>query len=144
MKRQRLRSASGRIVRRFFLRRDGVAAVEFAVCLPVILLLVFGSIEASSFIFLKQSLNSAAYEGVRAAIRSGADSGEGIERATAILNARGVSDFVVDFPSGDAGSSERGEEVVITVSAPTGSNRPIAGQFLADRVIVARVVMVKE
>lgn len=125
-------------------RRRGVAAVEFAVCLPVIILLVFGSIEASSFIFLKQSLNAAAYEGVREAIRLGSDSNAGTERATAILNARGVSDFVIEFPSGDAGAADRGEEVVITVSAPTGNNRPITGQFLADRMIVARVVMVKE
>ena len=43
--------------------RRAVAAVEFAVCLPVIIMLVFGAIEASSFIFLKQSLNVAAYEG---------------------------------------------------------------------------------
>ena len=49
--------------------RRGVAAVEFAVCLPVIILLVFGAIEASSFIFLKQSLNVAAYEGIRESIR---------------------------------------------------------------------------
>ena len=49
--------------------RRGVAAVELAVCLPVIILLVFGAIEASSFIFLKQSLNVAAYEGIRESIR---------------------------------------------------------------------------
>ncbi len=110
----------------------------------MIILLVFGSIEASSFIFLKQSLNAAAYEGVREAIRLGSDSDAGTERATAILNARGVSDFVIEFPSGDAGAADRGDAVVITVSAPTGSNRPITGQLLSDRTLVARVVMVKE
>ena len=53
--------------------RRGIAAVELAVCLPVIVLLVFGSIEASSFIFLKQSLNVSAYEGIREAIRVGSN-----------------------------------------------------------------------
>ena len=38
---------------------SGVAAAEFAVCLPLIVLLVFGSIEATNYIFLKQTLNIA-------------------------------------------------------------------------------------
>ncbi len=37
-------------------RRRGVAATEFAVCLPIIVLLVLGTIEACSLIFLKQTL----------------------------------------------------------------------------------------
>ena len=43
--------------------RRAVATVELAVCLPVLALLVLGSIEAASFIFLKQTLQVAAYEG---------------------------------------------------------------------------------
>lgn len=125
-------------------QRRGVAAVEFAVCLPVIVLLVFGAIEASSFIFLKQSLNVAAYEGIRESIRIGSNTTQGVDRATNILDARNVVDFDITFPNGEAGEATRGDEIVIEVSAPTATNSPLAGQFVTNRVLTARVVMVKE
>jgi Flp pilus assembly protein TadG len=122
--------------------RRGVAAVEFAVCLPMIILLVFGAIEASSFIFLKQSLNVAAYEGIREAVRANNASATG--RAQNILNSRNVRDFGITFPNGESLTKSRGQEVVIEVTAPTGTNSPLAGQFVANRVLTARIVMVKE
>lgn len=124
--------------------RCGVAAVEFAVCSPVIILLVFGAIEASSFIFLKQSLNVAAYEGIRESIRISSDTSSGVDRAQNILDARNVQDFDITFPNGEAGDATRGDEIVIEVSAPTATNSPLAGQFVTNRVLTARVVMVKE
>lgn len=124
--------------------RRGVAAVEFAVCLPVLVLLVFGAIEASSFIFLKQSLSVAAYEGIRESTRIASDNAAGSNRAENILNARNVNDFVITFPNGESATAERGDEIVIEVSAPTSTNSPLAGQFVPNRVLTARVVMLKE
>lgn len=124
--------------------RRGVAAVEFAVCLPVLVLLVFGSIEASSFIFLKQSLNVAAYEGIREAVRLDGDNASGDSRAVNILDSRGVNDFSVSFPSGETSTLPRGRDVVIEVSAPTVSNSPLVGQFIPNRIVTARIVMLKE
>jgi hypothetical protein len=125
-------------------RRRGVAAVEFAVCLPVILILVFGAIEASSFIFLKQSLHVAAYEGARQAVRLGSGNAEAIASVQNILKSRNVQDFRIAFPNGDAARANRGDEIVVEVSAPTETNRPLTGQFVTNRVLTARVVMVKE
>ena len=124
--------------------RRGVATVEMAVCLPVIVLLVFGSIEASSFIFLKQSLNVAAYEGIREAVRVGSSAANGQDRAQNILTSRSVNDFSISYPDGDPGNVDRGDDVVIEVSAPTNSNSPLVGQFITNRTLTARVVMVKE
>jgi Flp pilus assembly protein TadG len=125
-------------------RRRGVAAVEFAVCLPVIVLLVFGSIEASSFIFLKQSLHVAAYEGARDAIKLGSNNSGATDSVQNILASRNVRDFQVAFPNGDVSKAKRGEEIAIEVSAPTSTNSPLAGRFVSNRTLTARVVMVKE
>lgn len=125
-------------------RRTGSAAVEFAVCLPVIVLLVFGSIEASSFIFLKQSLAVAAYEGAREAVRNDSGNADAINRASNILNARSVNGFNIQFPNGESRDIERGDEVVVVVTAPTGPNSPLAGDFITNRVLTSQVVMVKE
>lgn len=125
-------------------RRRGAATIEFAVCLPVIILLVFGAIEGSSFIFLKQSLNVAAYEAVRQAIRNDSNSAESQQVANSILTARQVNDFQVNFPNGPAEAIQRGELVVVEVAAPTGSNSPLAGRFINNRTLTARVTMMKE
>lgn len=125
-------------------KRRGVAAVEFAVCLPVLVLLVFGAIEASNFIFLKQSLSVAAYEGIRETVRNGSNNADGINRAQNILNARTVNDFSINFPNGEASGANRGDQIVMEVSAPTATNSPLAGQWLTNRTLTARIVMVKE
>lgn len=123
-------------------RRRGVAAVEFAVCLPVIVLLVFGAIEASSFIFLKQSLSVASYEGIREASKNGSTLASATARAEAILNSRGVNNFNVDFPNGV--DLDRGQNIICAITAPTQTNSPLAGQFIANRDLTARAVMLKE
>lgn len=124
--------------------RKGLATLELAVCLPVLALLVFGSIEATSFIFLKQSLQVAAYEGIREAIRTGSSEAEAVSRARAILDSRVIRDATVQFPSGSPDALARGQRVVIEVSAPTGVNSPLAGQWVANRTLTARLVMLKE
>ena len=124
--------------------RRGAAMIEFAICLPVLVLLVFGSIEAASFIFLKQSLQVAAYEGAREAIRANATDATAISRATAILESRAVRDAVVRFASGSPATQARGQQTVIEVSAPPRTNSPLAGQWVPNRTLTARLVMLKE
>lgn len=125
-------------------RKRGVAAAEFAVCLPLIILLVFGSIEATSFIFLKQTLNIAAYEGIREAIKVGSDNALAKAKAENILQARDVKGYEIAFPNGQSQLIQRGKNVVLEVRASTAANSPLVGQFINDRSIVVRVVMVKE
>lgn len=125
-------------------RRRGAAAVEFAVCLPILVLLIFGSIEASSMIFLKQSLNVAAYEAAREAIRNGRTNANAQAMAVNILGARGVVNFQVRFPSGESFDLARGSEVIAEVSAPSAANSAIAGQFIRDRLVTSRIVMLKQ
>jgi len=124
--------------------RRATATVEFAVCLPVIVLLLFGSIEASSYIFLKQSLCVAGYEAVREATKTDGTINSATARAEAILDSRDVHDFEIRFPDGDVSLMERGQQVVCEVSAPTQSNSPLAGSFLENRTLVSRIVMLKE
>ncbi|MCM2373499.1 TadE family protein [Aporhodopirellula aestuarii] len=124
--------------------RRGAAAVEFAVCLPILVLLVFGSIEASCMIFLKQTLHVAAYEATRVAIRDGRSNADGEQSARQILEARSVNGFDIRFPNGEAFDADRGAEIVAEISAPSAPNSPLIGQFISDRVLTARVVMIKQ
>lgn len=125
-------------------RRRGVAAVEFAICLPVLALLVFGAIEATAFIFLKQSLHVAAYEGARSGSRIAGNQADATARARAILESRDVRGATITFVSGAVESTQRGQPIIIEVAAPTNANSPLAGQWVANRTLTSRVFMLKE
>ena len=76
--------------------RRGAATVEAAVCLPVILLLLFGSMEAANAVFLKQTATMAAYEGAATGSHPNGTSASVRERCRAVLEARNISQFRVD------------------------------------------------
>ena len=125
-------------------RRRGAAVVEFAVCLPVILLIVLGSIEAASMLFLRQALIQSAYEGAKVAIR---DNGSNADATTAIENVaagRRLNDVEVEFSPKNVSKAKQGEFISVTISAPGDSNSFIPFGPFKNRMVSARAVMVKE
>lgn len=65
-------------------RERGAAAVEFALVLPLLLLLVFGIIDAGRMLNMQIALTQAAREGVRVAALGGS-AGDAIARAEAAM-----------------------------------------------------------
>ncbi|MEQ1827092.1 MAG: TadE family protein [Pirellula sp.] len=124
--------------------RRGAALVEFAVCVPVLMLLILGSMEATSAIFVRQALTTSAYEGVREAVRTGGNSIDATSRAQAVLDARRIRNSRIRFTPADVRTAPRGSSVVVEVSAPFAANSPFFGNVVADRVSTVRTVMVKE
>jgi Flp pilus assembly protein TadG len=124
--------------------RHGAAVVEFAVCLPVIVLLILGSIEATSAIFLRQALTTSAYEGIREAARTGATTAQATNRAQNVLTSRNVRGSTIQFSPTDVGAAPRGEIISIEVAARFSTNSPFMGNVIADRTTTVRTVMVKE
>ena len=124
--------------------RKAAALVEFAVCLPVLMILILGSMEASSAIFVKQSLTTSAYEGAREAIRIGSTTASANTRAQEVLTARSIRNTTIRFTPNDVSTAPRGSMVSIEVSAPYAVNSPFFGNVIADRTTTVRTVMVKE
>jgi len=124
--------------------RRGAALVEFAVCMPVIMILILGSMEATSAIFVRQALTTSAYEGIREAIRIGATTVNATKRAQDVLTARQIRGSTIRFTPADVQSAPRGSSVVVEVSASYKINSPFFGNIIADRITTVRTVMVKE
>jgi len=123
--------------------RRGAAAVEFAVCLPLLMLIVLGAIETTHGIFLKQALSAAAYEGMRVAIEPRSNQADATHRAQAILDARFVKGTKIAFDT-NVDSAPRGQKVAVEISAPISLNSPFIGRVIQDRIVKVRTVMVKE
>ena len=134
MKRRRAR-------RRF---SNGTAVIELAVCLPVLILLVAGSIECCGLIFLKQTLCAAAYEGARVAVRRDATPADVTQRASEVLTSRNVQNATIVMNPPTIDSLDPGDEVTVTVSAPTSNNRVIVTGYLNDVTVTSFVLMLKE
>lgn len=124
--------------------RRGVAAAEFAVCLPVLVLLLLGMIETCSMVFLKQSLACAAYEGAHTALMPDATAADVRRVAEGILADRRIQGGVVQVTPGNLASLPEGEYLEVTISAPTDRNGMIPGRFFRGQTLSSTAVMMKE
>ncbi len=133
-------------IRRHALWRNcrGVAAVELAVCLPIVVLLVVATIEACSAVFLKQSLTVAAYEGVRMALVEGATAGNVQASCNQVLADRTIEGGTITISPSDIASLRVGEYVNVTVSAPCDENSVVPANFYRGRRMSATASMMIE
>lgn len=123
--------------------RTGAAVVELGICLPVIFLLMMGSLEVCGRVFLRESLQIAAYEASVVAARQSSTTSSVNARVTSILGARNVNGYTVSCsPSPE--SAALGSQIVVTVSAPTSSNGLTPAQRFASMTLSAQCTAVKE
>lgn len=124
-------------------RRWGAAAVEAAVSLPLLILLVFGAIEVASGVFLSQTLAIAAYEGARAAARPGGTSAAAEQRVIELLSSRNVAGYEIWFEPAVTEETEPGTAITVTVQAPLDA---LAGPWLgllSNRNAAQQACMIK-
>lgn len=117
--------------------------MEVAVALPVLLALVFGSIELANGIFLKHTLSIAAYEGARSVTRPGATSAQAEARIDEILRARGVTNYVVTISPEATSTTPRQTQMTVCIVAPSGTNLLPPLRLLSGVAIEKSVCMVR-
>lgn len=111
--------------------RTGALTVEFAVTLPVIVLLVFGGIELTRVSMLRHTINHAAYEAARDAIVPGADVSEVILAAEEHLATIGVTASVIVEPSNITDDTAF---VEVRVIAPVNGNSLVVPKFISGNL----------
>lgn len=122
----------------------GLAAVELAVCLPAIVVLVFAAIESCSMIYITQALHSATYEGVRLAIQPSATNAQVLTRTQQILAGHGINGATITLSPTDISSGSSGQLVRVTVRASCDANRISPPFFFSGRNIEVKTTMSKE
>ena len=129
--------------------RQGAAATEFALILPVLLLLTFGTIEMCSAYFLKETCLIAAHEGCRIAITQSATKQDVIDQAKLTLSQRGVdtTDPEVKVLLPDPTTRRELETILVRVRVPMAGNGIMPHPFytwFTGRYIESRCEMYKE
>jgi len=125
-------------------RRRGAAAVECAFCVPVVFLIMFGTLETCSGIFLKETLAVTAYEGCRVGVRRRASAEDVVTECNAVLAARNIVGATVTVDPNDFSDIGALTPITVTVRAPTNGNSTFLFNFMLDREAAASVTMVRE
>lgn len=130
-------------------KRKGAAATEFALILPVLLILTFGTIEICSAYFLKETALIAAHEGARIAITQSASKQDVIDQANLTLSLRGVdtTDPQVKVLLPNPATRNELTAIAVRVRIPMAGNgimpNPMYSWF-TGRYIEGRCTMYKE
>ena len=112
-------------------RAHGAVAVEFAICVPVLFMLLFGCYEMSRANLMKHAAESAAYEGARVGIIPGATVDEVRDATQFIMSSVGVQDFTIDVQN----TSPRGSDdefVTVEIQVPFQENFQMGTFFIDD------------
>ncbi len=135
--RKRRTGAQGRL-------RRAAAAVELAICTPVITLLVLASLEGANMLFLRQATIQAAYEAGKTAAKAGGSQTQGTQLANEVLDSRRITPTSIVYNPADVDTLAQGTAFSVTVSVP-GDQRSITsiGPF-QNLNITATATMVKE
>ncbi len=124
--------------------RRGAATIELAVCLPVMALIVFGSLSGSRMIFLRQACVQSAYETVKESIHVNGSQANAIARGTAVLEFRNIQDHTIQFSPANVENLARGTPVTVTVTVPGQANSLFAFGPFGRTSIQASATMLKE
>ena len=98
--------------------RRGAAAVEAALSLPVLLILVLGSMESANAVFARQAVSTAAYDAARIATKRGGTQAKAEARCQQMLNAHGITDYSLTMSPTVTVGTARGTTVRATVTVP--------------------------
>ena len=130
--------------RKYRANRRAAAAVELAICLPVVVLIVLSSIEGASMIFLRQALCQSSYEAVKAAVKHRGTEQEAIDRGNDVLAGRSIDGAEFEFSVKNVEQTKRGNDITVTVSAPANQNSILPFGPFKDRRIEVSATMIKE
>ena len=120
----------------------GVAAVEFAIVLPIFLLVIFGMIEFGRAIMVQQVLTNASREGARRATIEGATQTEVVSVVKTYLTNSSITGATTTVSPSNLTTLGFGDSVAVTVNVPFAAiSWTKSPWFLGGRVLEARTSM---
>jgi Flp pilus assembly protein TadG len=123
------------LVRRHRMRR-GAELVEFALILPLIVMLFFGAIEAAQAVRVSHSLQEAAQAGCRVYSVKGTTKAQATAVIAEAMNNARIPQYTVVFkPSKKADVDKSGEAVTVTVTTSFSNIAWISGGLLSEKVL---------
>ncbi len=125
-------------------KQIGLATVEVALTLPILLLITLATIDTCHVIFVRQSAKIAAYECARMAIIPGIKREQLDRQCAAILESRNIKDFELSMSVEDPALFMKGDLLQVEVTVPADSNSLGISWFYQGRVFEETVSILVE
>ena len=122
--------------------RAGAAIVEFALTLPIILFLLAALLEFSRAMLLKQTVDSAAYEGARAAVIVGSTPQAARDSVDALMTATRLKQWTTDIDP--LVFDDQTSTITVRVAVSVADNSWITPFFFQGRIISSTVTLLTE
>ncbi len=113
--------------------RRGAEIVELGVCLPLLVAVTLGTIEACAMIVLKQTLAVAAFEGARLGVIKGSEAINVEAQCEYVLLDHSVANYSISMSPSDPASLQPGDFFRVTVTAQCAPNSLVGGIFYAGK-----------
>lgn len=134
---------SSKLARRFSSpARRGVATTEFAICLPILLIFLFGCHETSRAFMMQHAAESAAYEAARAGIVPNATPAECRRVAENILRSVGVTNFNLNVTPNPI--QQQSPTINVTIEVPMSRNTALTPFFFREVTLRGSCQMPRE
>jgi Flp pilus assembly protein TadG len=118
--------------------------VELAVALPIIILVVLGSLEGANLMFAKQAMVESAYQAVKVAIRPETSNQLAIDAANEVATGRRLDSISVQFDPPNVATASPGTPIRVTVAVSADQVRILNSRLIPVADISAVAVMIKE
>ncbi len=126
-------------------RQRGVAAVEFAMIAPLMILFTFAMVEIGRFMIVKEAATHASREGARMAVRPAATVDEVISRVNDELAVLSINEATITIDPPQLENAQPGEMVTVSISIAPETISWTSGVFeLEIAQIVAESTMRRE
>ena len=122
----------------------GTATVELALCLPLLILLVFGGLEISNMIFVRQGLIAAAHSTAREISAPNSQRTHATSVGEEVLQAHGIVSGTISFSPSNPATVSRGTLITVTVSGPYSGNSLLATPVVTAGDLSATAIFAKE
>ncbi|MEM9826382.1 MAG: TadE/TadG family type IV pilus assembly protein [Planctomycetota bacterium] len=120
-------------------RRRGIAVTELAILLPILVTIVFGTIEICTMIRTQERLCVVAYEGARVAMTPEATLTNVTFQKDLLVAENGLQSVTMEVQPSDLSSLQSGQWVRVTTSAPFIDNSIIGGWMFPSMTLTESI-----
>lgn len=115
--------------------RRGVAAVELAVCLPILVVVSLVTIEVCSMLHVTQAIKIASFEGARVGVVPAAEAQNVEFQCTSLLESRGVKAFTISMTPSDPSMLNSGDYFRVSIEIDYDQNAILGSLMAKNRTI---------
>jgi hypothetical protein len=124
--------------------RQGAAVVEFAICLPVIVFLVFVAIDITNLLCGRQRVVEALHETARVVATNDLSEAQARQFAIDLLRQEGLSNATITFHPAPSAGLRRGTPISVSLTIPIDGNCTMVSHLFLSLSLSARATVSRE